>query len=580
MAGRPSVAVLRDIQTLFDSGTASGLSDRQLVERFSSRREGSSDAAFEALVVRHGPTVLRVCRNLLRDETDVEDAFQATFLVLVRKRDSIRKLESVGGWLYGVACRVAARARFDAARRRRAEDRAALRVVEAIEAAEGDAPLTRDFGPVVQEEVRHLPEKYRAVVVLCYWQSLTHEQAAGQLGCPLGTVRSRLARARKLLHRRLTRRGLAPLAVVVAAALDQSPATTAGLSAVPAALVCRTVRAAAQVACGKAARSVVSGVTASLIEQMVWSMTMIKIKTAVVSLALVGLMGYSATFATQRARESRSEKPAGPDGSQVLLSDAPGAFANLKSQGPGVGTAKSSHGSDFYSSVRSLTSIIKIVSEGSTVKKGQVVCELDSAGLKDQLINQRITVSAAKANYENARIARERAEADQAAYSDDIFPREKKETQAEVTLAKAEMSLAEEQLNAAIAAGANNKLELMRADLAIAQARLAIEKAENRRHVLLTYTSPKQLRTLTSAIESTKSNELAKQATYELETGRVKLLEKQIASCQFIAPFDGIIVYYSQSVNGHPMIEEGAQVRERQRLFRIVPLPGAGSIKP
>src|ERR1019366_1202294 len=134
MAGRPSLAILRNIQTLFDVGTAGGLSDRQLLERFSSRRDASSDAAFEVLVLRHGPTVLRVCRNMLHDEADAADAFQATFLVLVRKQGSIRKLESVGGWLYGVACRVAARARVDAARRRRAEERASLRVVEATDA--------------------------------------------------------------------------------------------------------------------------------------------------------------------------------------------------------------------------------------------------------------------------------------------------------------------------------------------------------------------------------------------------------------------------------------------------------------
>ena len=109
MAGAPSGAVLRDIQSLFDTGTASGLSDRQLLERFASRRDASAEAAFEALVLRHGPMVLRVCRNVLGDCTDAQDAFQATFLVLVKRSGSIRRLESVGSWLYGVACRVAAR---------------------------------------------------------------------------------------------------------------------------------------------------------------------------------------------------------------------------------------------------------------------------------------------------------------------------------------------------------------------------------------------------------------------------------------------------------------------------------------
>ena len=110
MAGGPSVAVLRDIQSLFDTGTLNGLSDRQLLERFAGRRDASSEAAFEVLVLRHGPMVLRVCRNVLGDSTDAEDAFQATFLVLVRRCGSIRRLESLGSWLYGVACRVAARA--------------------------------------------------------------------------------------------------------------------------------------------------------------------------------------------------------------------------------------------------------------------------------------------------------------------------------------------------------------------------------------------------------------------------------------------------------------------------------------
>jgi HlyD family secretion protein len=580
MAGSPSLSVLHDIQTLFDAGTASGLSDRQLFERFASRRDASSEAAFEALVLRHGPMVLRVCRNLLHDEADAADAFQATFLVLVRSRGSIRRLESVGGWLYGVACRVAARARVDAARRRKAEDRAALRVVEAVDPGDCDVPVTKDFGPVVQEEVRRLPENYRAVVVLCYWQSLTQEQAAAQLGCPLGTVRSRLARARKLLHRRLTRRGAAPLAAVVSAALDQSPASASPLSAVPPALVRGTVRAATEVAWGQATSYVVSGVTASLVERMLWSMAMIKIKTAVMGLTLVGLAGFGAAFAAQHARESRSEELVTPNESAAAQRHADGPDTNERKRPPQARTNENKHSVDVFSEINGRTSIIMIVPEGSSVKKGQIVCVLDSAALKDSLTNQRITESSAKANYENAVLARESAEADQRAYLDDLFPREHKESQAEVAVAKAELSLADEQLSATKSVGGNNKLELARADLAIAHAKLAIEKAENRLHVLLTYTKPKRTKDLVSAIESTRSNELAKKALSMLELSKVKKLEKQIASCKFTAPFDGIIVYDSQRVNGVPMIEEGAQVRERQRLFRIVRMPEPDSRKP
>src|SRR5438046_829113 len=151
MAGGSSVALLHDIQTLFDAGTASGLSDRQLLERFALRRD---PAAFEVLVFRHGPMVLRVCRTLLHDPNDAQDAFQATFLILVRRCGSIRKMESVGSWLYGVACRVAARARVGAARRRAAEERAASRVVEAVEPSDRGEPERQELGPIVQEEVR------------------------------------------------------------------------------------------------------------------------------------------------------------------------------------------------------------------------------------------------------------------------------------------------------------------------------------------------------------------------------------------------------------------------------------------
>ena len=172
MAAVSSVAVFRDIQTLFDSGTASGLSDRQLLERFVNEQDTSAqaEAAFETLVLRHGPMVLRVCHNVRGKGTDAQDAFQATFLVLVRRCRSIRRFESVGSWLYGVACRVAARARVEAARRRRAERRGGLRVVEAVDSVEAREGDLAEFGPAVQEEVWRLPEKYRAVVALCYWK--------------------------------------------------------------------------------------------------------------------------------------------------------------------------------------------------------------------------------------------------------------------------------------------------------------------------------------------------------------------------------------------------------------------------
>jgi polysaccharide export outer membrane protein len=333
MAGGTSVAVRRDIQTLFDSGTAVGLSDRQLLDRFSSQRDAAAEAAFEAIVLRHGPMVLRVCHNLLGNSADAQDAFQAAFLILVRKSRSIRQLESVGGWLYGVACRVAARARVDAARRRSVEQRGGLRVIQANDPGNDVEADDAELGPVIQEEVRRLPEKYRAVVVLCYWQGMTHEQAATQLGCPLGTVRSRMARARNLLHRRLTRRGLASLAGVMAAldgARTSVSAAALQLSPVPSELIQSTVRAAARVGAGQATAQVASGATASLVQHVLWSMTKMKTCKLIAALGAVGLLVVGVSLWAQQPNQPRPRPRPGPR-QQTAVQEKPRASGARKS---------------------------------------------------------------------------------------------------------------------------------------------------------------------------------------------------------------------------------------------------------
>jgi polysaccharide biosynthesis/export protein len=309
MSAGSSSAVLRDIQTLFDSGTASGLSDRQLLERFARGSGASAESAFEVLVLRHGPMVMQVCRNSLGNATDAQDAFQATFLVLVRRWSSIRRLESVGGWLYGVAFRVAARARVDAARRRAVERRGALRLVEALDTNETDG-CQAESNPALQAEVERLPERYRAVVVLCYWEGLTQEQAALQLGCPIGTVRSRLARARDILRRRLVRRGLAPLAGVVAGALGASSvsgsSSALGLCSVPGELVRSTAVAAANIATGEALRRVASGQVSSLVRRVLWRQTMVKTGRLLAACLFAGLGVLGASVWAQRLGQERS----------------------------------------------------------------------------------------------------------------------------------------------------------------------------------------------------------------------------------------------------------------------------------
>ncbi len=195
----------RYVRMLFNAGTAGGLTDGQLLERFTAQGGEAAELAFATLVERHGPMVLRVCRSVLRDPHAAHDAFQATFLVLVRRAGSLWVRDSLGPWLHQVAYRVASSERSAEIRRRRHERRA----------AELSGPGARDedrddLEAVLHEEVNRLPWGCRAAVVLCYFDGLSPEQAARQLGCPVGTVQSRLARGRERLRKRLTRRGLAP----------------------------------------------------------------------------------------------------------------------------------------------------------------------------------------------------------------------------------------------------------------------------------------------------------------------------------------------------------------------------------
>lgn len=239
-------AVLKDVQTLFRAGAIGGLGDGQLLAMFASRPGEAAEAAFAALVERHGPMVLRACRGILRDEHAAQDAFQATFLILARKAGRIWVRDSLGPWLYGVACRVAGDAR-KAETRRRALERQAIGV-SAARTAPGIEDDGGELRAVMHEEIGRLSPSHRAAVVLCDLEGRTHEEAARLIGCPAGTVKSRQARARERLRVRLARRGLAPSAGLFTAAL----ASRAGAS-VPGPLASATVRAAIRFAFGRVA---------------------------------------------------------------------------------------------------------------------------------------------------------------------------------------------------------------------------------------------------------------------------------------------------------------------------------------
>ncbi len=201
---------LRTLRVLFDAGILAGLPDDQLLNRFARGEEGQSEHAFAALVDRHGPMVLRTCQGILGDEHEAQDAFQTTFLVLARKSRMLWVRDSLGPWLHRVACRAAMRAKKEAGRRRMLESWAARRIrVE----RDGDSVEIQE---IIHGELDRLPDRYRGPVVLCDLEGHTYEHAAQQLGCPIGTLRSRLARARSLLKDRLERRGFANSGLFVA----------------------------------------------------------------------------------------------------------------------------------------------------------------------------------------------------------------------------------------------------------------------------------------------------------------------------------------------------------------------------
>ncbi len=220
----------RDLDRLFRRGVVPD-GDGALLAVFLA---GGDESAFETIVARHGPMVLGVCRRLLGDRHDADDAFQATFLVLVRKAGQIRDADRLGPWLYGVATRVATKARARDARRK-------SRMASPVDlpAPPEDRADWLDVRPILDAELGRLPAKFREILVLCLLEGSTAEEVARRLSCPLGTVKSRLARGREALRSRLTVRGIAP---AVAAAVAAGSARSAVASPVSQALSRTTLR--------------------------------------------------------------------------------------------------------------------------------------------------------------------------------------------------------------------------------------------------------------------------------------------------------------------------------------------------
>jgi RNA polymerase sigma factor (sigma-70 family) len=280
----------RQLNRIFDHGTATGLTEGMLLNRFIAHRD---EAAFAALVARHGPMVLGVCRRILADEHEVEDAFQATFLVLVRRAPAIRDGELVGNWLHGVAHRVAVRARAQSAYRRAHLSSGLDSVVNGV-AIQVDDTNERDLRAILDEELKRLPGSLRFPIILCYLEGCTHDEAAAKLKWPVGTVRSRMARARTMLRRRLARHGLAADGSALSAALARQTLTVT--------FVDSTVHASLAFVSNSTPTGRASVAAIALAQGVFHTMTISKIKT-LAALALTGALalGGARTLARQFA---------------------------------------------------------------------------------------------------------------------------------------------------------------------------------------------------------------------------------------------------------------------------------------
>lgn len=302
MERRRSTLTIRHMRSLIGVGAVGGLSDTELLRQFSTGDREAAEAAFATLVERHGPMVLRVCQGALGDSQDVDDAFQATFLVLVRKADSLWVRDSLGPWMHGVALRVATKAKVTAARRKTHERRGAELAGTLRESRAHDG-----LSEALHDEIERLPGKYRAPIVLCYLEGLTHEGAAAALGWPVGTVRGRLARARDSLRSSLGRRGLAPSAEAFAVILSPGEASAVPLSGP---MVQAVMSLVAERSAGVAPAAV-----AALAKGALRVMTMAKLKTASI-LVLLGLVAIGlATEARSRlsgGNQAVAAEPAPP----------------------------------------------------------------------------------------------------------------------------------------------------------------------------------------------------------------------------------------------------------------------------
>jgi RND family efflux transporter MFP subunit len=389
MTKQHAPSLIRFIRHVVGPGGPGHDADELLLHRFAVRRD---QAAFAALVARHGPMVLGVCCRALRDAGDVEDAFQATFLVLARKARSLARPHLLAHWLHGVARRTALEARARTARRR-----ARQQPIVDVSTPDTTAPAAWvDLRPVLDEEIARLPERYRVPFVLCYLEGRTNGEAARLMGCPKGTVASRLAWARQRLRCRLTRRGVTLSAGFCATALS-------GTAALRPALAGCTAEAAAAFAGGARAAGPVAATVGSLAAEVLKHMFWTKARTAAGLLLTVGLLLGGGGALVWPADGSGRDGPGAAAGGEVIVSRPLAREVTEDEDLPGITAVDSVEVAPRLGGVLSKANF----QDGGEVKQGQLLFEIDPRPFKAALEQAEANLAQREARLTQAEADRE-----------------------------------------------------------------------------------------------------------------------------------------------------------------------------
>jgi HlyD family secretion protein len=487
-------AILRQLRTLYNLGTIGDLTDGQLLERFATDGNEVAELAFSALVERHQAMVWRACLAIVGDEHQAEDAFQATFLVLVRKARSLWVRDSLGPWLHQVACRTASALRTTVIRRRKHEHR--FMEQDAARSVDAATPRDPDLDAAVHEEVNRLPEKYRAPVVLCDLEGRTHQEAARCLGWPIGTVKSRQSIGRRLIRDRLVRRGLG---LAVAGAVAES-LRQAAVAAMPRKVSLSTVNAVMQQSgrlfTGIAVSAHVISLTQGVLRAMLW----IRVRFLMVATVAVGIASGGAGVYVLG-----SQDPAPKDGQAVgkLPGSTPERTPPPKDGQP-VGKPPGS------------TPERTPPPKNSTKATGQPAPGTPPVRLRAQQLATR----KAKASYDIAKATRELAEIAVEEFDEVNSPLELAAVEGEIMLAESDLQRAEDRLDWArrmfdkgyVSAAAKTAEEFSHK-----KAIFSLEQAQNKKNVSLSFIRAKRNKQLRSEVEKARADELAKENAWILE---------------------------------------------------------------